>query len=296
MKKHLTAAVAALAAMAAFTGAATAVTSSPSYDAVPATLPPNVASVGFEATSTAEFGDNVVLGGTNRTLTGVVLTMSDWARHADYPLLPVSGWTHPITLNIYAADHSGATPAAGALLGTVTQTFTIPWRPADSAACADSAWQASDGVCYHGIAFNVTFDFSSLNLVLPNEIVFGVAYNTQHYGSAPLGVPGPYNSLNVGAPANDPVTVGTDANTDAVFWNTSYAGFYTDGGAGGVGTFRQDTNWTPNGTVAARFLTLSPVGPPATKDECKNGGWQQFDNPAFASQGECVSYVTHHAG
>jgi hypothetical protein len=36
----------------------------------------------------------------------------------------------------------------------------------------------------------------------------------------------------------------------------------------------------------------SPVGPPTNKDECKDGGWQTFDNPTFRNQGECVSFVT----
>jgi hypothetical protein len=33
------------------------------------------------------------------------------------------------------------------------------------------------------------------------------------------------------------------------------------------------------------------VGPPASKDECKNGGWQQFNSPTFKNQGDCVSFV-----
>lgn len=298
MKKHLWTAAAALAAFAALAGSAAAVTSSPIYDAVPAPLPPNVPSLGFEATSTSEFGDNVVFGGTNRQLAGVVVTMSDWAKNSEYPLLPAGGWTHPITFNVYAVDHSTATPAAGALLATVTQVFTIPWRPEADPTCPNgTAWRAADGACYNGLAFDITFDFSALNVVLPNEVVFGVAYNTQHYGATPLGTPGPYNSLNVGVPTNDPVAVGTDADTDAVFWNTSYAGFYTDGGASGVGTFRQDTAWTPNGTVAVRFLAFDPlVGPPTSKKECKKDGWQTFNNPSFSSRKECERYVTAHDG
>jgi hypothetical protein len=31
--------------------------------------------------------------------------------------------------------------------------------------------------------------------------------------------------------------------------------------------------------------------PPATEDECKKGGWEAFNNPAFKNQGDCVSYV-----
>lgn len=33
------------------------------------------------------------------------------------------------------------------------------------------------------------------------------------------------------------------------------------------------------------------VGPPVSKNDCKNGGWQQFNNPSFRNQGDCVSYV-----
>ena len=32
-------------------------------------------------------------------------------------------------------------------------------------------------------------------------------------------------------------------------------------------------------------------GPPTSKDECKDGGWQKFDSPTFKNQGDCVSYV-----
>ena len=30
---------------------------------------------------------------------------------------------------------------------------------------------------------------------------------------------------------------------------------------------------------------------PTSKVECKNGGWQDFSNPAFKNQGQCVSFV-----
>lgn len=33
------------------------------------------------------------------------------------------------------------------------------------------------------------------------------------------------------------------------------------------------------------------VGPPADKNDCKRGGWQQFNSPAFDNQGDCVSFV-----
>ena len=33
------------------------------------------------------------------------------------------------------------------------------------------------------------------------------------------------------------------------------------------------------------------VGPPTSKDDCKDGGWQTFNNPTFKNLGDCVSYV-----
>lgn len=36
------------------------------------------------------------------------------------------------------------------------------------------------------------------------------------------------------------------------------------------------------------------VGPPTNRSECRNGGWQIFNNPTFNNQGDCVSFVTHH--
>jgi hypothetical protein len=34
------------------------------------------------------------------------------------------------------------------------------------------------------------------------------------------------------------------------------------------------------------------IGPPTNQDQCKNGGWQRFNNPSFPNQGQCVSSVT----
>jgi hypothetical protein len=31
------------------------------------------------------------------------------------------------------------------------------------------------------------------------------------------------------------------------------------------------------------------TGPPTRKEQCKDGGWQRFDNPYFRNQGQCVS-------
>ena len=239
------------------------------YDATPNPLPPNVASLGFEATSTSEFGDYVHLAGAGRTLQTVTVTMSDWALYSDYSSNPdymndSANWTHPLTLNIYS-NHLGANGAPDTLLATKTQVATIPWRPVanpgtDPGECGVASTQWFDSgtqQCYSGKAFNVTFDLSSLTTVLPSDVIVTMAYNTADYGANPIHQAGPYNSLNVGVPSGQLATVGTDDSADNVFWNTSYADFYTDGGASGVGLLRLDTNWTPNGTVAFQ-ITASP--------------------------------------
>jgi len=40
-------------------------------------------------------------------------------------------------------------------------------------------------------------------------------------------------------------------------------------------------------------FTFPRKGPPTSKDECKNGGWEMLNNPNFKNQGECVSFVNH---
>jgi hypothetical protein len=36
---------------------------------------------------------------------------------------------------------------------------------------------------------------------------------------------------------------------------------------------------------------FEPTLTPATKDDCKRGGWASFNTPAFKNQGDCVSYI-----
>ncbi len=228
----------------------------PVYESLPSPLPYSVPSLGYEATQTSEFGDEVELAGSGTTsLTSVTVTMDDWAQRSDYPNAPVDvngDWSLPITLNLYNVDHSTSTPELGSPISTVTQTFAIPFRAEGDVTCPIAAgteydWRAPDGMCHTGLAFNITFDLSNAPVTVPDDLVFGIAYDTQDYGSAPYGVAGPYNSLNVGLTSNSTSpTVGTDPNLDDVFWNTSTASNYNDGGASGVGTFREDTNWTPN--------------------------------------------------
>ena len=207
------------------------------YSNLPSVLPPNLTSLGYQATSTSELGDHIRFAAGPRKLDSVTLTMSNWALASTYGS-SAAGFNHDITLSIYAYTGNAA---AGPLLGATTLNATVPWRPEADPTCANgTAWRAQDGNCYNGYAFNVTFDFSSLGLILPDEIVFGVAYNTNTWGADPIGLPGPYESLNYALTGAAP-SVGTDVNADSLFWNTAHQPFLTTGVAG---VFGADSDWT----------------------------------------------------
>lgn len=264
------------------------------YNAVPTPLPPNVPSLGFEATSTDEFGDHVALSGPYRKLWSVDVLMSSWACEGGAwynGCVTTSGatFTHDVTLNIYAVDHTLPTPAVGALIASKTQTFVMPFRPSTSAACAPgTGWEASPGQCYNGLAFTITFDLLSLDITLPDEVIYGVAYNTSHHGATPIGVGGPYDSLNVGLNTAGPIP--GDVEPDALFWDTSHGPFYCDGGAEGVDVFRRDTCWSPY--VPAAKINVLPV--PLNANQCKKNGWMglyRLDGSPFKNQGDCMQYL-----
>jgi hypothetical protein len=96
----------------------------------------NLPSVGFEATSTSEFGGALTLSSaTGRSLMNVTVSMSSWACFSgawfsgDCSTPAGATFQQPITLNIYGAN--GTTK-----LGSFTQTFSIPYRPSAATAAA----------------------------------------------------------------------------------------------------------------------------------------------------------------
>lgn len=259
-------------------------TPSPIYNSIESPLPPNLPSLGYEATSASEVGNQISFSsGSARVLQSVVVTMSSWGcetgswSNDDCSTTPGDTFSEPVTLNLYDVGADGT--SVGAKFATVTQTFNIPYRPsadpnyttdcaADAAAESepvsdfDGTWyDSADGHCYNGLDDNITFNLA--NVTVPNTLIYGIAYNTSDYGADPYGdgtpchateAGCPYDSLNL-ALSNDPadVSVGSDPQQGTIYWNTSYAGFYCDGGAAGVGTFRIDspgypTCWNEGGT------------------------------------------------
>lgn len=278
------------------------------YNSTVSPQPGNLPSVGAEAYAFNQFGDAVTFAGTARNLGKVVVTMSSWGCEAghwntsDCVTTPGSGFSLPITLNVYNAG----SPAPGSLIATRTQTFTIPYRPsADHVNCTganDGKWyQASSGLCFNGLANNITFDFSSQGVVVPNSVVYGIVYNTTSFGPSPLGTSTAcfgtaagcgYDSLNIAlAPV---VTIGTKPFFDTVYQNSPYGGEYCDNGLAGTGTFRLDSPtsacWT--GYIPAAQFNAFTVATSA--GGCKDNGWQSLsraNGTSFKNQGDCIQYV-----
>ena len=114
-------------------------------------------------------------------------------------------------------------------------------------------YSAADNTCFSGLAQEITFDLSAFDDVLPDSLIWGIAFNGQISGYDPVGTQGPWNFLNLGTRslAGQPA-YGTDVEQDAVFMNSHYDWWYADGGAGGIDTFRRDTGWS-NSRPLARF-------------------------------------------
>jgi putative cell wall-binding protein len=217
------------------------------YDNVPDVIDPAYPSLGFQATSTDEVGDYLVLAAGSRVASSLTVGFTNWScgnwDTTDPCVTTVDDptFTHPITVTFYEADNSGAAPEAGAVIATVTEEVAVPFRPSASVECtggdAGKWFDAGTATCYNGYSFTHTFDFSGELAVLDDDVIVGVAFNTQTWGASPTGVAGPYNSLNVTLTDTVP-TVGIDENSDEIFWDTTYPGAVSND------AWVVDTDWT----------------------------------------------------
>jgi hypothetical protein len=219
----------------------------------------NLASLGYEATSTSEFGGLVKFAGTSRTDPTVEITMSSWAcqnLQGGAACKTESGatFTWPITLNVYEL---GAGNEPGAKIASKTLDVSVPFRPS---ANNKSCHLTSEGVvgftkeCFNGKEFRVKFPLEGVTL--PSEAILSVAYDTSDYGAEPTHEPSVgEDSLNLGLtePANpeEPSavapSVGSDPLPEDAFVNSTYSAMY--GGIGTVGQF----------TIAGEWLGYQPV-------------------------------------
>lgn len=230
------------------------------YDNIPATLPGNLFSLGYEATQTTQWGDYVQFAPGGRELTRVTVTLSNWATQAKYPSLgTTAGFNVPLTLNLY--NYVASSPTPGSLIISNTLTTLVPWRPVADASCPESpgngrGWKDGAGNCWNGQAVNVTFDLSSFNITLPNEVVFGLAFDTQTNGatSGPLS---PTNSLNY-AGVEVGASVGTNLNINENFWSTRSP--RSSGATAGVFSRAADDEFAPTARFEVRDAAVPLPG------------------------------------
>lgn len=283
------------------------------YDSTVEPNPGNLPSESFEASAAAEFGNQITFGGTARVLDNVVVQLSswgcesgNWSTYNTSPCVTTPGatFTEPITLNIYnvgAASQYGPS-TTGSLITSVTQTFTIPYRPsadtnyttdcaatatADDVPVSDFAGTWFDAAldrCFNGYLTPVTFNFG--HVVLPNSVIYGIAYNTSDFGYQPYGDNTAchssaggcgYDSLNV-ALSQEPTapSVGSDDYPGTVYENIDNEDYavndYCDAGAAGINVFRIDepadyptTNGTDSNCWSVEDNSAAPYYVPAVQ-------------------------------
>ena len=103
---------------------------------------------------------------------------------------PQKKFKMPVTLNVYEV---GPGNSVGAKLATATKTFRMPYRPTrdTTGTCvgkgseAGTWYDATTNLCYHGMAFTITF--KKMHLETRKKEIISVSYNTSDYGPAPIG-------------------------------------------------------------------------------------------------------------
>jgi hypothetical protein len=94
--------------------------------------------------------------------------------------------------------------------------------------------------------------------------------------------------------ANQPAFTGYRSWNDIVADNPGAVvqGVFINQGSGNPGIDANVDAVTLGAGGDATTYDFEPfVAPPASKDECKQGGWTAFNHPAFKNQGDCVSSV-----
>jgi len=83
----------------------------PAYEHIPSSETPNVASLGSQASQTAERGDTVSPAGPHGQICFATAAMGDWALRGTLPSMDSESPEHPMTLNMYHANQSSRNPA-----------------------------------------------------------------------------------------------------------------------------------------------------------------------------------------
>jgi hypothetical protein len=206
------------------------------YNSIPKPLPGNVFSEGPEAYAFAELGDAVALTVNTGTVARVTVILSSLACQrgnwtSGCVTHPGATFSQPLTVNLYSVN-SGTSPISVASpLGTITETFDIPYRPTSNCQSDTTAWYSNkDKTCYHGLAVPVVVNFSRQHIAIPTDgkLIVTVAFNSTHYGPSPIGESAacfgtsagcPYDSLNISTDTQAGVFVGGPLDPNGIFVN-----------------------------------------------------------------------------
>jgi hypothetical protein len=179
------------------------------FNQMPATLELSYTSFAFSANHVRMFGNYVQLGGSERYLNTVTVTMVTWAKQSDFQSSSEyqnpAGWNHSIEAVIYAVDNTGANSVLNYVTSS-TKEVLVPWRP--MVVPVGYAETAGSPYPYNGYAFNVTFQFDGM-VQVPHQLVVAVDFDTSQAGFQPKEALGPYDKLNVATGLLTP-SVGTD--------------------------------------------------------------------------------------
>jgi len=251
VKKYLVAlAVMATALLPTQAGAATETI----FNYIPSPLPGNVVSYSYESWGVAEAGDQIEFS-TNgpQLLDNAKVVVSSWACESGtgwaaentVPCVTTPGSTFavPITLKIYDVNDDMS------VVASKTQTFNIPFRPSASESCEPTENGHGYGPdCFLGLAHVITFDLTGVTV--PDEFVYGVAWNTASFGYEPIGNGAECQAvqyagcdsslLNLGVEGDAPPAIGIDLLPNGIWQYAHFGGSYCDGGEGGVDVFRAD--------------------------------------------------------
>ena len=197
------------------------------YDSTPVKGTVSIPSVGPEAYSFNQVGNEVVLRSHSAAIRHISATMVSWACQSGSwqsgcSTTPGKTFKAPITLDLYRYARTNQATGAfvpGKRILSVTSTFRIHYRPS-AASATEPRFLGSDGAYHNGLDQTITF---SVNQKLANDVVWAVSYNTATSGPSPLGHASPMDSLNVGLAPK--VRVGLNRAPDSIFWDTRYQGF-----------------------------------------------------------------------
>jgi hypothetical protein len=204
------------------------------FTTVPSVMPASVVSLGFEATSTQMLGNQIKFDPFVWTsISTIQVLMESQSLLSNWMNFSCDGYNENISISIFDTNLT--------LLYYQSNSYVVPWRPEASLNCTGSRWKDVYGNCWSGLAFTINYDIDP-PVVFPPEIIYGISYNTWHYGPTPLGLPYPSDSLNVGLTLSPPY-IGEDSFPGNTYINSSNPSTYGDGGP--LNVFRLTTGIDP---------------------------------------------------